>query len=118
MCDEQQSGHATVSTPDHQLTAQIKRTFATLSTAELADILEKRDRSVWSEEAFVAAREVLEERVAGHSCEPAQLSVNDDMWQDGECVVIRDVAQLPDRCLICNHALASAVVIGEGRTAR
>jgi hypothetical protein len=55
---------------NRQLVDAVKHHFAKKSTADLAEIVRLRDRDQWSEEAFVAAEEVLAERAAGRSKEP------------------------------------------------
>lgn len=92
-----------------QLIATIKLNFANLSSEELQGILTKRDESQWSDEAFEAARQLLEERDTGTAREPATLLPTDDLWQDGECVVLRDRAVFPPRCVLCNEPQTSAV---------
>ncbi len=53
-----------------QLVKTIKANFADKTTDELRLMIEQRDHSQYSEEAFAAAQEVLEERQAGKAPEP------------------------------------------------
>ncbi len=94
------------------LVARIKSNFKTLGSGELQAILTAQDRSQWSDEAFEAARQLLDERSKGDAKEPGTLSPEDDLWQDGEFVIMRATATLPPRCVRCNSpALSSALTI-------
>src|SRR5213080_4132818 len=55
---------------NRQLVETVKHHFAKKSTADLEEIVRLKDRDQWSEEAFVAAAEVLTERGAGRAKEP------------------------------------------------
>jgi hypothetical protein len=55
---------------NRQLIETVKKHFAEKSTADLQEIVRLKDLDRWSEEAFVAAEEVLAERVAGRAGEP------------------------------------------------
>ncbi len=56
---------------DRQLVERVKVHFVQKSTADLEEIVRRKDRDQWSDEAFVAAEEVLNERAAGRGKEPA-----------------------------------------------
>jgi hypothetical protein len=55
---------------NRQLIDSIKKNFSQKSTADLEEIVRLKDLDRWSEEAFVAAEEVLAERGAGRAQEP------------------------------------------------
>jgi hypothetical protein len=55
---------------NRQLVDTVKKHFVQKSTADLEEIVRLKDRDQWSEEAFVAAEEVLAERAAGGAKEP------------------------------------------------
>ena len=55
---------------DRRLVDTVKHHFAKKSTADLEEIVRLKDRDQWSDEAFVAAEEVLAERAAGRAKEP------------------------------------------------
>src|SRR4051812_40471870 len=55
---------------DRQLIDEIKKHFAGKSSAQLQEIVRAEDRDCWSEEAFVAAREILLDRSGGRAQEP------------------------------------------------
>jgi hypothetical protein len=55
---------------DRRLIDTIKKHFAGKSSAQLQEIVRAGDRDRWSEEAFVAAREVLLDRSAGRAQAP------------------------------------------------
>jgi hypothetical protein len=55
---------------NRQLIETVKKHFAEKSTADLQEIVRLKDLDRWSEEAFVAAEEVLAERGAGRAREP------------------------------------------------
>jgi hypothetical protein len=59
-----------VMTLDRQLIDSIKEHFVRKSAAQLQQILQAHDLVRWSEEAFAAAREVLDERATGRAPEP------------------------------------------------
>ena len=52
------------------LIQQIKTRFSQKPTSELEALLTKHDASEWSEEAFAAAAEIIDERRAGKAPEP------------------------------------------------
>jgi hypothetical protein len=56
---------------DRDLIESIKLRFARKSAAQLQEIVRTNDRERWSEEALLAADEVLQERAAGCASEPA-----------------------------------------------
>jgi hypothetical protein len=100
-------------TLDPKLIARVKSNFVSLTSEELQGILTKVDRSQWSDEAFEAARQLLDERSKGAAREPATLSPDDALWHDGETVIVRTVAVLPPRCVRCNQAAASLVPVSK-----
>lgn len=55
---------------NRQLVDTVKKTFAQRASAELEEIVRAKDLNRWSEEAFVAACEVLADRAAGRAKEP------------------------------------------------
>lgn len=55
---------------DHALVKVIKANLAGTPAAELRDMIQVRDLSLWSEEAFAAAQEVLDDRAQGRATEP------------------------------------------------
>ena len=55
---------------NRQLVDTVKYHFTKKSTADLEEIVRIKDRDQWSDEAFVAAEEVLGERSAGRAKEP------------------------------------------------
>ena len=55
-----------------RLVQSIKRSFSEQPSDELRKMLEERDQGQYSEEAFVAAQEILEERTSGRSVEPVR----------------------------------------------
>jgi hypothetical protein len=55
---------------NRQLVETVKTHFAQKSTAELQEIVRLKDLDRWSEEALIAADEVLAERTAGRAKEP------------------------------------------------
>lgn len=76
---------------NRQLVETVKIHFARKSTADLEEIVRRKDRDQWSDEAFVAAEEVLAERVAGLGKEP-RVPVKDAPPPSAE--VLRDVLPL------------------------
>ncbi len=55
---------------NRQLVDTVKHHFAKKSTADLEEIVRLKDRDQWSDESFVAAEEVLVERVSGRARAP------------------------------------------------
>jgi hypothetical protein len=55
---------------NRQLVDTVKQHFSKKSSADLEEIVRLKDHDQWSEEAFVAADEVLAERAAGRAKEP------------------------------------------------
>src|SRR5687768_9280301 len=55
---------------DRRQIESIKKHFAEKSKAELQDIIKLQDRERWSDDAFVAAEEVLNDRAEGRASEP------------------------------------------------
>jgi hypothetical protein len=58
---------------DSALVKAIKANLAGTPSAELREVLQVRDLSQWSEEAFAAAQEVLDDRAQGRATEPEPL---------------------------------------------
>jgi len=60
-----------------QLIDQIKHNFAKKLTVQLRTIVQTKDPELWSDEAVVAAEELLAERAAGKAVEPKFATVED-----------------------------------------
>ena len=59
-------------TADATMVKNIKENFAAKRSDELKQIIQLQDRDRWSEEAFIAARELLQDRLDGIADEPPE----------------------------------------------
>jgi len=101
---------------DPNLIKRIRSNFESLSSDELQRIANGRDTSQWSEEAFEAARQLLNERSKGIALEPGVLSPEDNLWHDGNYIIARAYALFPNRCIICNRPSTTSFITLKSET--